>query len=73
MRIFTVVCMRDQLPYIKYVRFLLVTEKDYKPNSKKLYNAAVKRHAELVKSGFLPPSHVVWIDTGAHEALAPQV
>ena len=73
MRIFTVVCRREDTPDVKYVRFLLETGRDYRLNSKHLHNLAIQRHADMVARGTLPPSHVVWLDTGAHEALAPQV
>ena len=73
MRIFTVVCRRDDVSDAKYVRFLLETDRDYRPNSKKLHGLAIQRHADMMAMGTLPPSHVVWLDTGAHEALAPQV
>ena len=74
MRIFTVVCRRDDRQGVaQYVRFLLETDRDYQPNSKKLHKLALERHADMLARGTLPPSHVVWIDTGAHEALAPQV
>ena len=73
MKIFTVVCRRDDVPDAKYVRFMMETDRDYRPNSKQLHKLAIQRHADMVARGSLPPSHVVWIDTGAHEALAPQV
>lgn len=73
MRIFTVVCMREDTPEVKYVRFLLETDRDYRPNSKQLHKLAIQRHADMVAGGTIPPSHVVWLDAGAHEALAPQV
>lgn len=73
MRIFTVVCRRDDVPDVRYVRFLLETDRDYRPNSKKLHKLALERHLDMMLRGTLPPSHVVWLDTGAHEALAPQV
>lgn len=72
MRIFTVVCRREDTPDTKYVRFLLETDRDYRLNSKKLHALSIQRHADMMERGTLPPSHVVWIDTGAHEALAPQ-
>ena len=42
MRIFTVVCRRDDTPDVKYVRFLLETDRDYRLNSKKLHNLALE-------------------------------
>lgn len=73
MRIFTVVCRRDDVPDVRYARFLLETDRDYRPNSKQLHKLALERHADMLARGTIPPSHVVWLDAGAHEALAPQV
>lgn len=73
MRIFTVVCRREDVPDTKYVRFLLETDRDYRLNSKKLHALAIQRHTDMMARGTIPPSHLVWIDTGAHEALAPQI
>lgn len=71
MRIFTVMCRRDDQP--GYCRFLLETESDYRVNSKKLHKLAIAVHELKMRAGELPPSHVIWVDSGAHEALAPQI